>query len=190
MNARANEVVKYWIEEFSNGMYAYALARLRHPANARDILQETFIAAWKSYESYNAKASEKTWLYAILKNKIADSYRKKSRQPEELTGDNAWFDEAGRWIPGSFPSPWRGTDALINKKEFHQIFEDCLQKLTGRSREAFILKYIEDQEPAFICKELDISTSNYWVLLHRSKLALRSCLEKHWFQKKMEHAEL
>jgi len=44
------------------------------------------------------------------------------------------------------------------------------------------MKYFEGVESEAICKELDITASNYWVLLHRAKLHLRSCLEKNWLQ--------
>ena len=45
------------------------------------------------------------------------------------------------------------------------------------------MKYIEGLESDDICKELNITASNYWVLIHRAKLQLRACLEKNWFLK-------
>ena len=52
--------------------------------------------------------------------------------------------------------------------------------LTEQGRAIFIFKYLEELEFEEICKELNISSSNYWVVMHRSKLQLRQCIDKNW----------
>ena len=46
----------------------------------------------------------------------------------------------------------------------------------------FSLKYLEEEESETICKELEITSSNYWVIIHRAKLQMRECLEKNWIK--------
>jgi len=71
----------------------------------------------------------------------------------------------------------------IEQKEFYEILERCKQKLADLLNAVFTLKYLEEKESDEICKELNISSSNYWVLLHRARLKIRQCLEENWFIK-------
>ena len=61
-----------WVSYFSDALYSYTLVRVNNVAQAEDIVQETFLSAWKARETYNGMASEKNWLYTICKNKIID----------------------------------------------------------------------------------------------------------------------
>ena len=53
--------------------------------------------------------------------------------------------------------------------------------MRGNAKAAFVLKYLDNEESEMICKSLDISPSNFWVIIHRAKLQLRGCLDKNWF---------
>jgi RNA polymerase sigma-70 factor (ECF subfamily) len=59
-------------------------------------------------------------------------------------------------------------------------FRDCLAKLPLRQADAFVLRELDDSESQDICKELGISASNLWVLLHRARLHLAKCLQGKW----------
>jgi RNA polymerase sigma-70 factor (ECF subfamily) len=65
--------------------------------------------------------------------------------------------------------------------DFLSILRACMNKLTGLGKTVFRQKYLEEKKSELICKELAITTSNYWVIVHRAKLQLRACLEKNWF---------
>ena len=69
-----------WVEEYGDYLFRYALMRLRDPSRAEDMVQETFLAALKGGRSFAGRSAEKTWLVGILKNKIADYFRKASRE--------------------------------------------------------------------------------------------------------------
>ena len=71
----------------------------------------------------------------------------------------------------------------VEKDEFNLILKNCLGKLPEKTSAVFILKNMEDLESDEICKELQITPSNYWVLMHRAKLQLRECIELNWFRK-------
>ena len=70
----------HWVDAYGDYLYRCALQKVRDPAIAEDLVQETFLAALKSQKSFQGKASEKNWLVGILKNKVMDFWRKKSRE--------------------------------------------------------------------------------------------------------------
>ena len=64
-----------WVEEHGDYLFKFALVRLRDPAKAEDMVQETFLAALKGGQSFAGRSAEKSWLAGILKHKILDHYR-------------------------------------------------------------------------------------------------------------------
>lgn len=68
----------HWASRYADHLYAYAAFRIKDPELARDLVQKTFLAALESREKFKRRSSEKTWLTAILKNKIIDVYRSRS----------------------------------------------------------------------------------------------------------------
>ncbi len=173
--------INEWIKNYSDTFFNYIHARLKDKTAAKDILQETFIAAWRNLSSFKKEADEKTWLYSILKNKLVDHYRMRTRAMTDLVDDNYFFDNVDHWTEISAPKQWYDAAAFLNKKEFYTVLDQCKSKLNRLQELAFTMKYIDEQETDFICKVLQITTSNYWVIIHRCKLQLRHCLEKNWF---------
>src|SRR5215470_3247631 len=96
-----------WVEEHGDYLFKYALSRLRDPARAEDMVQETFLAALKGGKDFQGRSSEKSWLVGILKNKICDSYRKASRETLFTNLEFYSDEEADRFIPdGVFKDGW------------------------------------------------------------------------------------
>lgn len=173
-----------WIESYGDLLYQYALPRVNDPGLAEDLVQETFLSGLKGLQSYKGEASEKNWLFAILKNKIIDHFRKKSREasvvtmPDLSSVNEEWFDEKGGWIPQKTPREW----PLLEQKEIRRIINWCKDHLKNLQQHVFVLKYLEDLDSDEICKVLNISSSNYWVLIHRARLQMRECVEKQGFK--------
>ncbi len=172
-----------WVDNYADALYAYTMARVNDRQLAEDIVQNTFLSAWKGRDTYKGQASEKNWLYAILKNKIVDHFRKQATGP--LTPDagegGQYFDDNGHWTEAAAPQDWgQHTGQPLETKEFYSVLEKCKQKLKDIQQAVFVMKYMEDAEAEDICKVLNITPSNYWVLIHRAKLQLRKCLEKNW----------
>ena len=65
-----------WVDNYTDILFSFAFYKTGNREEAEDLVQDTFLSAYKSRETYNGSASEKTWLMAILKNKIIDFYRK------------------------------------------------------------------------------------------------------------------
>ncbi|MEY2903587.1 MAG: hypothetical protein RLY89_2693 [Bacteroidota bacterium] len=173
-----------WIENYADALYGFCIVRVNNQSIAEDIVQETFLSAWKARETYNAVATEKNWLYAICKNKIIDHYRKKGATITTETEDSDnYFDNEEHWTKEKQPNEWGlNGQTQLEKKEFYQVLANCKQKLKELQQQVFVLKYLEDFDSDQICNLLGISSSNYWVLIHRAKLQLRNCLEKNWIK--------
>ncbi len=177
-----------WIHEYGDMLFRYALPRVNDEDTAKDLVQETFLAAWRNRENFKGEISEKNWLYTILKNKIIDHFRKAStRLTDRLPGqanEEAYFDENLHWTKAASPNDWSvNADDAVNRKEFHDVLKKCKSKLKETQDMVFTMKYQEDMDSEEICKVLNITPSNYWVLIHRAKLQLRVCIEKNWFLK-------
>ena len=79
MNAVSNQLDPHtWVKSHADYLYAYTIKRISDDEQAKDLVQETFLAALEKVDKFEGKSSERTWLTAILKNKIIDVYRKKS----------------------------------------------------------------------------------------------------------------
>jgi len=177
-----------WVNAHADYLYAFAISRINDEEQARDLVQDTFLAALEKAENFEGKSSERTWLTAILKNKIIDVYRKKSsglknieiKVAEEEQED--FFDrDSGHWVFEHGPKEFgiEDKDHIINK-EFEQILQKCLQKLPVLWKAVFTMKHIEEEPTDTICAELKVTSSNFWVIIHRAKLNLRACLQKNW----------
>lgn len=176
-----------WVASHADYLYAYAITRINDDELARDLVQETFLAALEKINNFEGKSSERTWLTAILKNKIIDVYRKKSsglKQMETKKAEeeqNEFFAEDGHWI-AEYTSKEFGIedkDHLVGK-EFEQILKRCMEKLPVLWMAVFTMKHIDEEPTDTICAELKVSPSNFWVIIHRAKLNLRACLQKNW----------
>ena len=177
-----------WIDNYTDYLFSYALFKIGQREDAEDIVQETFFSAFKNKDTFKGDSSEKTWLVSILKNKIIDYYRKKSNErpivdyinETEESFEASFFNDKnyGRWnekiVDNYFSS---SADSYLYSKEFQTYLDYCLNHLPPKLRNIFIAKYIDDENTEKICKDFEITSSNYWVMVFRSKTLLRTCLE-------------
>ena len=178
--------IEAWVDEHGDALYSYALSRLRNPASAEDVVQETFLAALRSQDRYTGKSSPRTWLIGILKHKIVDLIRKESREqsteeienmvePEEL-----FFDRKGHWRIKPVEGQGHPGKSL-EQKEFMDVLFQCLEHLPDRLHRLFVLRELEDMGSEEICRDLEITSTNLWVMLYRARMQLRGCLTENWF---------
>ena len=177
-----------WLDKHGDILFRYAISRVRDAIAAEDLVQETFLAGIKSRDSFSGRSSERTWLIGILKHKIIDYIRKDSRQTLTDDIDNRehdaeqYFDRKGSWKVGQ--SEWlTNPQKAFERTEFWEVLDGCVGKLKETQRDVFIKRELESMEAAEICEELNISTSNLWVLLFRARTQLKACLEVHWMGK-------
>ena len=168
----------------------FARLQMRNDAAAEDAVQDAMLAAVENISRFEGSAAVATWLFAILKNKIIDEFRRRARQPVTDDSDdemlaahiNDQFDSTDHWI--SPVSQWSDPHASLEQKRFWDVFDACISGLPERSARVFGMRELLGMETDDICKELGISTSNCWVLLHRARMGLRECLSQRWFGEK------
>lgn len=168
---------------YADGLFRRAFFLTSHRETAEDLVQDTFLAAAQQLAAFKGDSSPKTWLFSILHHKTADYFRRKMRQPTILTDD--FFAPNGRWATGKMPGGnWHeNPEQLLDNPEFQTTLERCFDQLPETWRIAFLMKFLENKKGAEICQDLNLSSSNYWQILHRTKLQLRLCLEVHWFNR-------
>lgn len=171
-----------WVDRFGDDLYRYAVARMKTPQDAEDIVQETFLAAFKSASSFLGRSSLKTWMLGILRRKIADHYHIASKiqianSPEDDLDDV--FDSDGNFLGQNFVrnSP---QIAAMEAAELKQIVLDCVRNLPESQSTVFVLKTLEQRETHEIRKILDISESTYWTRMHRARIAIARCVAAKW----------
>ena len=165
----------------------YALMQLRNPEQAEDVVQETLLAALEGRARFAGDSSLKTWLTGILKHKILDAIRRKSREQPLAVGNDgdeaadveSLFKADGHWQ--QMPATWGDPDQALENRKFWEIFELCSRLLPERTARVFMLREVMELSTEEICQELAITPTNLWVILHRARLTLRECLEIKWF---------
>ncbi len=178
-----------WVSRYADYLYTYAVFRVNDQELAHDLVQETFLAALQRVGKFEGRCTEKTWLTAILKNKVIDVYRSRStgfaKEADTICTedtDTDFFDpDDGHWNDRHRPARLgiEQSDALENK-EFQKILEACMKKLPALWLSVFTMKHIDEESTDIICRQLKVTSSNFWVIIHRTKVNLRSCLQKNW----------
>ena len=122
-----------------------------------------------------------------------DTIRRQSRErpvPDlEAEGDagesgdlfDGLFDRRGHWQEA--PDAWEQPEGALSQKQFFAALEACLRALPQRTAQVFMMREHLGLETSEICKELGITSTHCWVMLHRARMALRLCLDLNWFKK-------
>ncbi len=183
-----------WVDDHGDYLFRYALVRLRDEVRAEDVVQETLLAALQHLGSYGGRAAERTWLTAILKHKIVDQIRKSCKEVplEPADTDLSEFDPLferpdefqGHWSDTLSPRIWnRSPEDAVQQDEFFGVLQRCIGKLPERVASVFTLREMNELDTEEICSLLELSTSNFWVMMHRARMSLRRCIEINWFMK-------
>ncbi len=174
-------------------MLKWAVLHLGEREAAEDAVQEAFVGALRNRASFTHAAAFRTWVFAILRNKIADVLRARIRQRDrEVTGaadpdeemDVERFDERGTWREAHRPSRWSDPAGMTEDAQFWRVFETCLEHLSGRTARVFMMREFVELDIADICDTLQITRNAVSVTLFRARAQLRECLESRWFKEK------
>lgn len=176
-----------WIDKYADYLFNYAVVRVNNSDIAKDLVQDTFFAGLKSAKNFQGKSTERTWLVSILKRKVIDYYRKiNSKKGKAEVRMNFYNDgeNEGSWIEERVPQNWDNkTEKDIENQELKTQLDTCIDNLPEKYALVFRMKTIQEFETEEICKELDITASNLWVIIHRARTQLRKCMEDNWFNK-------
>lgn len=190
MNSTSDELAAQ-LSAFRPDLLRFARLQLRDEHLAEDIVQDTLIGALGGRQEFGGRAALKTWVFAILKNKIVDALRSRDRSinVSALAGEEEEFEQAfdrlfkanGHWTPATRPGDWGDPEEALRQAQFWAVFDACLNHLAAPTARVFMMREFLDFEVEEICGELGISSSNCYVILHRARHNLRGCLERSWF---------
>lgn len=179
------------IESHRPYLMRYALAQLRDAQLAEEAVQEALVSALESLSTFGGKSTLRTWLTSILRFKVVDLQRKtiSDRARFDHTDfaaeaeDDSWMDDLfapdGHWRAA--PQTWSNPEAALEQQRFWEVFSRCLDKLPPAGGRVFFKREIIGEDTDAICQAEAITAANCWVILHRARLSLRTCLEKNWF---------
>ena len=164
----------------------FAMLQLRNPAEAEDAVQETLLAALQAADRFAGGSSVRTWLIGILKHKIVDGLRRRSREVPLAADDeggrealDAMFEEDGHHRED--PADWGDAEAALSRQEFFDILQEGLERLPKKTARAFTLREVMGCSTEEIFAQLGVTEANCWVMLHRARMSLRKHLEERWF---------
>ena len=174
------------IEALRDQLMRFARLQLRNEAWAEDAVSDTVLAALEKPRSFEGRSQLKTWLIGILKHKIVDQLRRHHRECALESGEEVDEDFEGDLFQpdGHFrdaPLDWGDPQAVIHQQQFLRVLDACVEGLPPQLGRVFLMREWMEMETAEICKELGLSSTNLWVILHRARLRLRECLQQRWF---------
>ncbi|MFA9486661.1 MULTISPECIES: sigma-70 family RNA polymerase sigma factor [unclassified Moraxella] len=185
-------------EQYLGGLYKellkFAQNQLNDSGLAEDAVQECLLSAMQYAKNFKGNSAFKSWVFAILKHKITDCLRKNmpyTTLSDLGDGENQTqmadlvFSEAGRWhkdyMPTAFDDSWCDPELQMHNHHFWQVLSYCLNNLAGEQARVFLMKEYLALDSDEICQTVQISKQNYYVLMHRARLNLQTCLTRHWF---------
>lgn len=181
------------VETHGDFLYRFALMRVRNQDAAEDLVQETFLAALQGAYRESGPTAERRWMIGIMKHKIVDYFRRTSREPvqnpdqPDHRAEDAFLDD-GHWKPeAAAMQNWpEQPDELIERRQFWDALAGCMERLPPRAAQVFTLRELDELETDSICELLQLTPTNFGVILHRARKQLRDCLSSRYFGQPQE----
>jgi RNA polymerase sigma-70 factor (ECF subfamily) len=158
----------------------FARRRLSDAALAEDMVQDTLLAAIQGVDRFEAKASLRTWLTGILQRRIADGLRRRAREPR-YAHETADIDRDADDTAADAPEPidWRDPPRALEGHQLMRALGDCLRELPPLGARLFQLREIDGLSHDEAAAAAGLDKRRAAVLLHRTRLALRTRLAVH-----------
>lgn len=164
-------IFKNWVDMYRESLFTWAISKTKSKELSEDLVQDTFIVAFNSFDKFENKSNPKTWLITILNNKIIDYYRK-SNSLVFLNFSNEDYEFMHNYND-TILEYWETEDQYKSDEILKANVIKCLNDLPLKWNLALTYKYLTNKNTSQICEELDISIANYWQIVHRAKLMLK-----------------
>ncbi|MCF7903271.1 MAG: sigma-70 family RNA polymerase sigma factor [Candidatus Marinimicrobia bacterium] len=161
------------VNMYSGRIFNLGLRMLRNREDAEDLLQETFITAFKKLDTFKEKSSFYTWVYRIAVNIALGRLREQSKMKIAYSIQEPDFEN----LQGLSISDWPvHIETKITDEEFRTALDATLDDLPEKYRSVFVLRDLEGHSTEETAKMLDLTVSNVKVRLMRARLFLRDRL--------------
>jgi len=158
--------------QYAPQLYSAALRMTRNPANAEDVVQETFLKAYRAYDSFSEGTNLKAWLYRILTNTYINKYRKKQRRPSEVElgelQDLYLFKRLGEHSGAQVSAESEALDMFVDED-----IVEALESLPENFRLPVLYADVEGFSYKEIAEILDVPIGTVMSRLHRGRKALQ-----------------
>jgi RNA polymerase sigma-70 factor (ECF subfamily) len=181
---------EHQVADLRSYLMKFARLQLRNETWAEDAVSEVIVAALAKPQAFGNRSQLKTWLVGILKHKVIDALRHKSREavPRNASDEEDEdpleyfaFKADGHYVEA--PAEWGNPEQQTSSRQFFEILEACVSHLPAVQGRLFLMREWLELSSEEICKELGLTPTNLYVQLHRARLRLRECLELNWYGK-------
>jgi RNA polymerase sigma-70 factor (ECF subfamily) len=174
----ANEAdLELMVRDNIGWMLALAERLLRDRAYAEDVVQESFMAAFRGLAGFEGRSSHKTWLHRITVNTALDKLRQIKRQAEKSIDPlQPEFDRYDCRIEMPWPHLPEVAE-LVENEETRELLHRCIGELPDSYRILLLLRDVEGYDTREVAKALGITEANVKVRLHRARAALKKMME-------------
>ena len=157
-------------QKYHHDVFQFLFYMVRNKEHAEDLVQEVYIRVFKSYNSFEGKSSEKTWLFSIARNVAIDFFRKQKGWKERVIEK---FDWSTNQVKDDYPIP---EEITVQREEVKWVYK-CLEHCTMDQRAVIILRYLQDLSIAETAKALGWTESKVKTTQHRSLKVLKKHME-------------
>lgn len=168
------------VEEQAARIYRLALRMMGNETDAEDVLQETFLSAFRSIDSFEERSSLSTWLYRIATN--AALMRLRRKEPEQVSVDEPLERDDGDLLPRQFFDFCCLPEDDLLRDEARAEMLRAIEELPATLRSVFVLRDIEGLSTEETASALDLSTSAVKSRLMRARLKLHERLSTYFSQ--------
>lgn len=161
---------------FMRELYGAALRMTRNPSDAEDLVQETFLRAYRGFAGFEEGTNIRAWLHRILSNAFINTYRKKQRQPQTVSDEEVpeWYLYEKLSASGAEPS----AEARVIEALPDEDVQAALDAIPEQFRVAVLLADVEGLSYKEIAEVLEIPIGTVMSRLHRGRRALEKALWK------------
>jgi len=170
------------VSRYESKVYSLALKMVRNPEDAEDVLQDTFLRAYRGIKSFKGNSTFSTWIYRITANSALMRLRK--RQLPTVSIDDADEREAPINIADWAPGP---VEQILNQ-ETQAAMTEAIEALPPEFRQVFVLRDIEELSNAEVAEILDLSVAAVKSRLHRARLKVRNRLATYFTEPRTRRA--
>jgi RNA polymerase sigma-70 factor, ECF subfamily len=180
MTLTASQTVSQWMEEYGGKIHGLGLRLCGSPEEADDLVQETFLQAFRNWDQFEGRSSPSSWLFTIASRLCQRRHRRRSGEPERMEPLERLLPSGERDIPDvpDVPDTREGPLDENLRREAREAVEAALPRIPLSFRLPLVLKDIAELSIAEIAQALGLQEATVKTRIHRARLALRRELVK------------